>query len=114
MSYGFGKTFLKNLYLSKRIKAMKKVFLTLLVTLVIIISGFLIYIYNGFYDVSQLTPHNDITKYLIRKTKRISIKNRMTKNVVPGNINDTIVLISGFKLYNKMSNEEYNKWVKKY
>ncbi len=81
---------------------MKKVFLTILVTLAILISGFLIYISNGCYDVSQLTPHYDLTKNLIKKTKRSAIKNRMTENVVPGNINDTSVLISGFKLYDKM------------
>ena len=79
---------------------MKKIVLTVLVTLAILISGFLIYISNGFYDVSQLTPHNGKLKWVIRKTKHNSIDKRMTENVVPANLNDTNLIISGFKNYN--------------
>ncbi len=81
---------------------MKKIILTFLLTVAISISGFLIYISNGYYDVSQTTPHNGLTKWMIRKTKHTSIDKRMTENVVPANFNDTSLLVSGFKHYNEM------------
>ena len=68
---------------------MKKIILTVIVTLAILISGFLIYISSGSYDISQLTPHNGLTKWAIRKTTHSSVDKRMTENVVPVNFKDT-------------------------
>ena len=62
---------------------MKKIILTIILTIAISISGFLIYISNGYYDVSQTTPHNGMTKWLIRKTKHGSIDKRITENIFP-------------------------------
>lgn len=81
---------------------MKKIILTVMVTLAILISGFLIYITTGSCDVSQLTPHNGLTKWVIRKTTHSSINKRMNENVVPADFNDTSRIILGFKHYDEM------------
>ena len=81
---------------------MKKIILTLILTFVILISGFLIYISTGSYDISQRTPHNGLTKWVIRKTTQSSIDKRMTENVVPADFNDTGRIVTGFKHYDEM------------
>ena len=81
---------------------MKKILVTIFVTFVVLIGGFLIYISSGSYDISQLTPHNKFTKTIIGITTHSSINKRMKEIVVPGNIADTAVIVRGFKAYNQM------------
>ncbi len=80
---------------------MKKVILTIIITLVFIIAVFTVYMYSGTYDISQLTPHNAITKWMIRTTTHYSIKKRLKTIQVPP-LNDTALIVLGFRHYNEM------------
>jgi len=80
---------------------MKKTILTILTTLVVLSVAFTAYIYSGTYDVSQLTPHNAITKWMIRTTLHKSINKRLKDIQVP-QMNDTANFAEGFVHYNEM------------
>ncbi len=79
-----------------------KTIITIIVTIVVLILGFYIYISSGSYDISQLAPHNRLTKSIINKTTHNSIKKRLKTVTVPGNLKDTAIIISGFKQYTAM------------
>jgi mono/diheme cytochrome c family protein len=81
---------------------MKKTFLSVVIVFAVLIAGFFIYIYSGAYDISQLTPHNALTKKIISITTHSSIDKRMKENAVPANIHDTAVIKEGFEHYNEM------------
>lgn len=49
---------------------MKKIIFSVFLTLVVIMGAILIYIYSGSYNVSQLVPHNAVTKWAITTTSR--------------------------------------------
>ncbi len=80
---------------------MKKIFLSIIFTLIILIGGFLIYIYSGSYDISQLTPHNALTKWIIHTTTEHSIESRLSNIEVP-NLEDSTMIIDGFGHFNEM------------
>jgi len=80
---------------------MKKIILTVIITFVVIVVAFTTYIYSGTYDVSQLTPHNAVTKWVISTTKHHSIDKRLKDIQVPP-MNDTAMIIEGFGHYNEM------------
>jgi mono/diheme cytochrome c family protein len=81
---------------------MKRTIVTILVTLAVLTAGFFIYIASGAYDISQLTPHNALTKSIISMTTHGSINKRMKENEVPADIKDTSLIVLGFKHYNEM------------
>jgi len=81
---------------------MKKILITIVATLVVLIAGSFIYISTGMYDISQLTPHNRLTRAIIGMTTHSSIDRRMKENVVPSNLKDPEMIITGFKHYNEM------------
>ena len=81
---------------------MKKTILTVFITIAVCISGFYLYISTGSYDISQLTPHNALTKKIISITKHSAIDKRMKEVVLPGNLKDTDLIIAGFKHYDEM------------
>jgi mono/diheme cytochrome c family protein len=81
---------------------MKKILITIAATLVVLIAGSFIYISTGMYDISQLTPHNKLTRAMIGMTTHSSINRRMKENVVPANLKDSEMIITGFKHYNEM------------
>lgn len=80
---------------------MKKIFLTVIITLAIIVAAFTIYIYSGAYNVSQLSPHNSFTNWAITTTKENSISKR-TKDIKVPPMNDTAAFVIGFEHYNEM------------
>ncbi len=80
---------------------MKKIILTVVITLIVLAGGFTIYMYTGWYDVSQTTPHNGLTKWMIRTTKHHSIDSRLKEIKVP-KLDDTTMYIAGFREYNEM------------
>ncbi|MEO6960539.1 MAG: cytochrome c [Puia sp.] len=80
---------------------MKKVFFTVIISLLIIASGFVVYIYSGSYNISQLAPHNAFTKWVIETTKHESINKRLRDLHAPP-MNDTNMIIEGFNHYNEM------------
>lgn len=80
---------------------MKKVIVTVILTLVTLIAIVLIYIYSGAYNVSQLDKHDTITNWAINTTKHHSIDARDADIKVPP-MNDTAMLHEGFSHYNEM------------
>lgn len=80
---------------------MKKIILTVIITLAVIIAAFVVYIYSGSYNISQLTPHNTITKWIIQTTTDKSINKRL-KDLHAPSMTDTNMIIDGFKHYNEM------------
>jgi mono/diheme cytochrome c family protein len=81
---------------------MKKILITIAVTLAILIAGSFIFISTGAYNISQLSPHNGLTLRIIKMATHNSINRRMKENVVPANLKDTEQMIEGFKHYNEM------------
>ena len=79
-----------------------KTIITVILTIVVLILGFYIYISSGSYDISQLTPHNRLTKSIIQITTHNSIEKRLKGITVPDNLKDTSIIISGFKNYTEM------------
>lgn len=79
---------------------MKKVILTVFITLLVIIVSSIIYIYSGSYDIGQV-PHNVLTKWAITIAKEHSISKRIKDIKVPM-INDTAIFVEGFRHYNEM------------
>ena len=80
---------------------MKKIIVTVIITLVVIIAAFGLYIYSGAYNMSQLAPHTAITKWIIETTKDKSINKRLKDLQVPP-MNDTNMIVEGFNHYNEM------------
>jgi mono/diheme cytochrome c family protein len=80
---------------------MKRIVLTIIITLVVLFAVLVAYVYSGTYDVSQLTPHSSIAKWIIGNTMHHSINKRIKEIKVPP-MNDTLMLVQGFKHYNEM------------
>ena len=80
---------------------MKKILLTIFITLLVIIGVFIIFIFSGTYNISQLSHHNGITQWAINTTKTHSIDSRIKEIKVPP-MNDTALLQEGFSHYNEM------------
>jgi mono/diheme cytochrome c family protein len=80
---------------------MKKIILTVILTLVILIVSSIIFIYSGAYNVSQQEPHNAIKEWVINTTKEKSISKRIQNIEVPP-MKDTLMFIEGFTHYNEM------------
>jgi len=81
---------------------MKKVLITIAATFAVLFVGGFIFILTGAYNISQLSPHNKLTLSIIKMTTHNSVNRRLTENVVPDNLNDSTVLVTGFKHYNQM------------
>jgi len=80
---------------------MKKIIFTVIFTLVVIVAAFTVFIYSGAYNVSQLVPHNAITKWIINTTMHRSVNHRIKDIQVPP-LNDTAMIIQGLRHYNGM------------
>ncbi len=80
---------------------MKKIILSVVLTLVVIIGAILIYIYSGIYNASQLVPHNALTKWAITTTMHRSIDKRLKEIKVPP-MSDPAMIAEGFTHYNEM------------
>ena len=79
---------------------MKKIFLTFIITLAIIIAAFTIYVYSGVYNISQV-PHDSFTTWLGTTVKENSIHKRVKDITIPP-MNDTAIFVIGFEHYNEM------------
>ncbi|MEO9004922.1 MAG: hypothetical protein ABI288_09305, partial [Ginsengibacter sp.] len=79
---------------------MRKTVLTVIITLVILIAAFTIYIYSGAYDIGQL-PHDSFAEWLGPTVKEHSISKRIRHITVPP-MNDTAMFVIGFEHYNEM------------
>ncbi len=80
---------------------MKKAAITVLITLAVLAGAFTVYIYSGNYDISQLSPHNKLTRRIIGITTHHSINKRLKGIEIP-RMNDTADFKEGFRHYNEM------------
>ncbi len=78
------------------------VIVTISVTILILILGTYIYVSSGSYNVSQLVPHNKITKSVIEMTMGKSIEKRMKGIEIPDNFADSSMIIEGYEHFNGM------------
>jgi mono/diheme cytochrome c family protein len=80
---------------------MKNLIAGILLTIIVIIVAGLIYILSGAYNVSQLSPHGPIAKWIIEKTMTNSIEKRIKKIEAP-DLTDSAKIITGFRHYDEM------------
>ena len=80
---------------------MKKVIITVASTFAVLIIGFLLFISSGAYNISAVSPHNGLTRWIIHTLKDNSIEKRDADIQVP-NLNDTTLIRIGFEHYNEM------------
>ena len=80
---------------------MKKVFLTIILTLVVLIFSILVFMWSGTLDPSQMARHKPITMWMISTTMRHSFEKRMIGILAPP-LTDTTMLSQGFMHYNEM------------
>jgi mono/diheme cytochrome c family protein len=80
---------------------MKTIVLTLIIAFIIIAGSILIYISSGAYDISQLSQHNSLTKWMIKTTTHNSINKRI-KDIQAPPMNDSDAIVIGFLHYNEM------------
>lgn len=81
---------------------MKKILLTIGITIIVLIAVSYLYIISGSYDISQLSPHNKLTLSIIKMTTHNSIDARLDEVEVPNNLKDSTLILTGFKHYNEM------------
>ena len=81
---------------------MKKIILTVILTLVVIAIGGVIYIYSGIYDISQMSRHNKITQWVVGKTMEHSLMKGMNSIKDVTALTDTAMIAEGFMHYNEM------------
>lgn len=80
---------------------MKKIILSVVLTLIVIIGVIIIYIYSGIYNVGQLGHHNATARWALTTAKQESINKRLKGIKVPP-MNDTAMFVEGFQHYNEM------------
>jgi len=71
---------------------MKKTVITVLLTMAGSAVVFLIFIYSGIYNVSQLAPHNSLVRWMINKTKDRSIDSRIDDIKLPALSDNTMIV----------------------
>jgi mono/diheme cytochrome c family protein len=81
---------------------MKKIILTVFLTLLVIAIGGVIFIYSGKYDVSQMSHHNKITQWIVGKTMEHSLMKGMNSIKDIPALTDTAMIAEGFAHYNEM------------
>lgn len=74
---------------------------TVLITLASLVVLILLYIYSGIFNPGALKPHTSLTRWMINKTKHVSIERRSKKVEVP-DLTDTTLIQTGFVHYNEM------------
>ena len=79
---------------------MRKTILTVIITLVVMIAAFLIYIYSGAYNIRQ-SKDTSFTEWMMNTVKDHSISKRIKDIKVP-TMNDTSRFSVGFVHYNEM------------
>ena len=80
---------------------MKKFIRGIIFTVIVLLVAALIYIWTGAYDISQLSHHSSLTKWLIDQTVTHSIKKR-TRNIEVPDLKDNTKFTVGFRHYDGM------------
>lgn len=71
------------------------------VVVVILVGGFLFFIYSGMYNMSAMEPHNRLTLWVINTLKDNSIEHH-AKEIKAPNLNDSSMVRLGFAHYREM------------
>ncbi|MEJ5263047.1 MAG: cytochrome c [Ignavibacterium sp.] len=71
------------------------------ITLVVLLAAFLIFIYSGWYDVSAMNEESRMMKWIFNTTKNNSVESRIENISVP-ELNDSSMIKEGFEHYNEM------------
>ena len=82
-------------------KSLKKIILSVVLTLVVLITALLFYIYSGWYDVSAMNEESGISKWALETTMDNSVESR-SKNISIPYLNDSLMIKEGFEHYNEM------------
>ncbi|MGD8922079.1 MAG: cytochrome c [Candidatus Zixiibacteriota bacterium] len=77
-----------------------KVLITLLVVAAIVVAGFLIFVYSGWYNIAATAHHNSLTRWGINTLTENSIEHRTDDIVVP-DLSDSLMIARGFEHYNE-------------
>ena len=62
---------------------MKKILLSVLLTLAVLVIASLIFIYSGWYDVSAMNEESGITKWVLETTMNNSVESRSENISIP-------------------------------
>ena len=71
------------------------------VVVVILVGGFLFFIYSGMYNMSAMEPHNRLTLWVINTLKDNSIEHH-AKEIKAPNLNNSSMVRLGFAHYREM------------
>lgn len=75
---------------------------TLLIAAVVIIVGFVAFVYSGVYNIAADEPHSAFTRWALQTTRVQSIEMRKGKIPVPANLNDPERFHRGAQEYAEM------------
>lgn len=78
-----------------------KILLGALITLIVLLAVFLIFIYSGLYNVSALEPEGGMIEWVLNTTRENSIESRSKKISIP-DLSDSVMIREGFEHYNEM------------
>jgi len=82
-------------------KSLKKIILSVVLTLVVLIAALLVFIYSGWYDVSAMNEESGISKWVLETTMDNSVESR-SKNISIPYLNDSLMIKEGFEHYSEM------------
>jgi mono/diheme cytochrome c family protein len=78
-----------------------KILLSVLMTLAILLSFFLIYIYSGWHNVSAMNEESGLMKWIFSTTKNNSVESRIKDISVP-DLKNSSMIKEGFEHYKEM------------
>lgn len=78
-----------------------KILSGVVITIIILIAAFMLFIYSGWYNVSAMNEESGLMKWVFRTTKNNSIESRIGNIVVP-DLNDNLKIKEGFEHYKAM------------
>ena len=70
--------------------------------LVVLVAGYLIFIYSGIYNISAMTPHSKLTMWMMNTVRNNSIEHNANNNLKTPNLSDTSLVKMGFIHYREM------------
>jgi len=70
--------------------------------LVVLVAGYLIFIYSGIYNISAMNPHGKLTMWMMNTVRDNSIEHNANNNLKTPNLSDTSLVKMGFIHYREM------------
>src|SRR5574338_1666738 len=81
---------------------MKKYLIGAVTAIVILIAGYLVFIYSGFYNISTKDPHDAVTLWMMNTVKDNSIKHNADVDIKSPDLSDSSLIKMGFMHYREM------------